>query len=380
LHSGWRFVAFLGVVLAVWTGMHAYVLWRIWPFLASSAIRRGSLLVGAMLWLSFPMGRILEHWGLARAGLLLQSLGAVWMGILFLSLACLFLADIATGFGWLLPRQAPATRLTALAVAGFLSTVALVQGLRPPTIQDYEVGLAGLPTSLDGTVLVQLSDMHLGGLLGRRWLSARVAQVEALKPDLLVITGDLVDGDAGEVAPLLPELQHLRAPLGVWAVTGNHEFYAGVNKCVALMEEAGIKVLRNRAEMAAPGLILAGVDDLSARRQFKVGGDPLTQALEGRPGGATVLLCHSPLDGERAAALGAGLMLSGHTHNGQIWPFGFLVRLAYPRLRGRYEIGAMTLLVSRGTGTWGPPMRLFGPSEITRVTLRATDGRDFRQE
>jgi predicted MPP superfamily phosphohydrolase len=114
---------------------------------------------------------------------------------------------------------------------------------------------------------------------------------------------------------------------------------------------------------------LAGVDDLTARRQFKLDGDPVGRALGRPPGVATIYLCHSPLQAERAAALGAGLMLSGHTHAGQLWPFGYLVRLAYPRVEGRYDVDGMTLLVCRGTGTWGPPMRLFRPSEIVRITL-----------
>jgi hypothetical protein len=294
------------------------------------------------------------------------------MGSLFLALACLVLADLVTGFGWLLPRPAPALRVAALAAAGLLSLVALAQGLRAPVVSEVQVRLAGLPAALDGTVLVQLSDLHLGGILGRAWLERRVAQVQALHPDLIAVTGDLVDGDAEEVESLLPILQKLRAPLGVWAVTGNHEFYAGADRCAALMGSAGFTVLRDRAQEVAPGLVLAGVDDLTARRQFKLDGDPVTHALESRPGGATIYLCHSPLQAEKAAALGAGLMLSGHTHAGQVWPFGWLVRLAYPHIEGSYDVGGMTLLVCRGTGTWGPPMRLFRPSEIIRITLRAS--------
>jgi predicted MPP superfamily phosphohydrolase len=117
-------------------------------------------------------------------------------------------------------------------------------------------------------------------------------------------------------------------------------------------------------------LVLAGVDDLSARRQFKMDGDPVARALENHPPGALVFLSHSPLEAEKAASLGAGLMLSGHTHDGQLWPFGLLVRVFYPFLRGRYAVGGMTLLVSRGSGTWGPPMRLFAPCEVWRITLR----------
>jgi predicted MPP superfamily phosphohydrolase len=369
--SAWRFVLFLTIVLTVWTGMHAYVLWRLWPLVPPALWRR--ILLGAfgLLWALYPLGRILAHQGMTRTGKLLEVVGASWMGVLFLALACVFIADAVSGFGWLLPKAAPALRLAALGAAALLSVLALVQGLRPPAVREAEVRLPGLPRALDGTVLVQMSDLHLGSLLGRGWLEARIAQVESLRPDLVAVTGDLVDGDAAEVERLLPTLRTLKAPLGVWAVTGNHEYYAGVDRCVALMEQAGITVLRDRSQEAAPGLVIAGVDDLSARRQFHLDGDPVTRALSGRPPGATVFLCHSPLEAEKAAALGAGLMLSGHTHGGQIWPFGYLVALAYPHVEGRYAIGPMALWVGRGTGTWGPPMRLFRPSEIWRFTLRA---------
>ncbi len=122
----------------------------------------------------------------------------------------------------------------------------------------------------------------------------------------------------------------------------------------------------------APGLVLAGVDDLSARRQMGLDGQPVDRALVHRPPGSTIFLCHSPWGVERAAQLGVDLMLSGHTHSGQIWPFTYLVQLMYPYVAGRFRVNGMTLIVSRGTGFWGPPMRLFRPGEITAITLRAS--------
>ena len=140
---------------------------------------------------------------------------------------------------------------------------------------------------------------------------------------------------------------------------------------MALLEAAGFTVLRDRAAEVAPGLVVAGVDDLGARRQFGGNEWAMEQALADRPPGAVVLLSHSPVQADTAAALGVGLMLSGHTHNGQIWPFNYLVRLSNRLVGGRYDVGGMTILVGRGTGTWGPRMRLWRPSEILRITLRA---------
>jgi predicted MPP superfamily phosphohydrolase len=148
----------------------------------------------------------------------------------------------------------------------------------------------------------------------------------------------------------------------------------GLEGSLVVFSRAGIRVLRDEAAEIRPGLVLAGVDDLSARRQFGEIDHAVERTLASRPPGAVILLSHSPWEVERAAALGAGLMLSGHTHDGQIWPFRYLVRLAYPYVTGRYAIAGMTLLVSRGTGFWGPPMRLFRRSEITVITLTRADG------
>jgi hypothetical protein len=258
-----------------------------------------------------------------------------------------------------------------LLAAGLLSVFALVQGMRPPVVRDHEVHLAGLPPEMDGMVIVAVSDLHLGSLLGERWLAARVAQVQALRPDLVIVLGDLLEGHGGPKGGLLADLRHLSAPLGVWAVTGNHESHGGRGTSARLLEETGFHVLHDRWAEVRPGFILAGVDDLTSRRRSGQGGDPVGQALAGRPAGATILLSHTPWEAERAAAAGSGLMLCGHTHGGQIWPFDYLVSTVYPLLGGRYEVDGMSVIVCRGTGTWGPRMRLWRPSEILRVRLRA---------
>jgi hypothetical protein len=168
----------------------------------------------------------------------------------------------------------------------------------------------------------------------------------------------------------------MTAPLGVFAVTGNHEYIAGVDRSVRLLKEAGYRVLRDEAVEVAPGLVFAGVDDLSSRHRLSPtarsapGTDPLAAALRGRPPGATVLLSHSPLRAEEAAGSGVGLMVSGHTHGGQIWPFGYVSAIFYPLNSGRYDVEGMPVLVGRGTGTWGPRMRLIERSEILKIVLR----------
>jgi predicted MPP superfamily phosphohydrolase len=366
---------FLIVFLSLWTVLHLYVGWRLWslPWVATH-VPRWALLAGlAVLALSYILARTLDRQGFHRIAHPLEYLGADWMGIVFLLGAALLAAEVVTGFGFLLPRIAPTVRSGAVVIAGALALIAIVQGVRDPVVVDYEVSMAGLPRERDGLVVVELSDLHLGTLIGERWMARQVARVNALKPDLVVVVGDLVDGNVGAVEPLLPLLRELRAPLGIWAVTGNHEFYAGIERCVRLFDDAGFHVLRDASAEIAPGLVLAGVDDLTGRRQFNLNGEPVKRALAGRPPGATVFLCHSPWKADLAASAGVDLMLCGHTHDGQIWPFGYFVKPIYPLMGGRYAFNGMPVIVGRGAGTWGPRMRLWRPSEIVRITLHSAD-------
>ena len=364
------------MVLAVWAVMHLYVFWRLAsvPWVVEHVSRRALILAAGCLWLSYPVGRILESRRMDTVGIPLEFLASLWVGTLFLLFAASLAADFVTAGGWLLPRLAPRITGWAALLALGLAVVALIQGLRPPVVREYEVAMPGLPKERDGTVVVQVSDLHLGTQLGETWLEKLVMRAQSLKPDLLVVVGDVIDGNVSRVQPLVPALSKFNAPLGVWAVTGNHEFYAGLEPSVALLESAGFKVLRGASAEVAPGLVLAGVDDLTAQEQAGGFGDDLARALTNRPTGATILLSHTPKQFSPEDLRGVNLILSGHTHNGQLWPFNYLVKLRYPRVGGRYEAAGATMIVCRGTGTWGPRMRLWRPSELVRITLRSAPG------
>jgi predicted MPP superfamily phosphohydrolase len=229
------------------------------------------------------------------------------------------------------------------------------------------VTLAKLPKALDGFTIVQLTDVHIGGgpTLARDWLADVVARTNALAPDLIAITGDLVDGSVERLRDEVAPLKDLKARHGVYFVTGNHEYYAGAEAWIAELGRLGIRCLRNERLPITDGLDLAGVDDYHARPD-------LARALAGRdPNRALVLLAHQPRAVHEAAAQGVCLQLSGHTHGGQIWPWNSLVRLQQPYVAGLVREGQTQLYVSRGTGYWGPPMRLGTHAEITRVTLKA---------
>lgn len=360
---------FFVVALAIWTGMNVYVLWRVRsvPAIRRHLPRWGLIAVGIFLASSYLLGRIAEAFGFSAAGVPLEWIGAEWMGVLVIALGCFFIADIVTGCGFVMKSRLPAIRSAALVITVVLTLVAVVNALRPPVVRNHEVRIANLPPERDGNVIVAISDLHLGTLTTDAWLAARIEQVEALHPDLVLIAGDLIEGDGPPESEMPRLLRGLRAPRGVWAVPGNHERHQG--GADALLRKAGIHVLRDNSAEVAPGLFLAGVDTAGHTR---VPGRGLVErAIAGiPPGKATILLSHYPEQVEEAARSGVDLMIAAHTHAGQIWPFNYFVRMAYRYPGGRYEVGGMPLIVCRGSGTWGPRMRLFYPNEILRIVLR----------
>lgn len=372
---------FRSVLILAATLMHVYVFWRAAsvPFVKERIPRKVLVGAGVLLWVVVVIARLHGRDGATAAAMTFEWIGMTWLGVLFLTFVSLLAMDLLTGFGVLLPRRAPILRGWALVAGGLLSAVAIVQGSRPPIVEEFEVRLPGLSESMDGTVLVAMSDLHLGSILDEGWLRARVTQVQGLRPDLVVLLGDIFEGHGPPQPGMFSGLGSLSAPMGVWAVPGNHESHGGGENAMLRIEEAGIRVLRNRWVEVRPGLVLAGVEDLTAGRRAGNGDDTIARAFAGRPPGTGILLSHTPWQAERAAVAGAGLMLSGHTHGGQIWPFGYLTRIYYPLFDGEYDVDGMKVIVSRGTGTWGTRMRLWRPAQILRIRLRAPgSGREVR--
>jgi predicted MPP superfamily phosphohydrolase len=356
------------------TLMHIYVFWRAAsvPFLKDFFPRKYMVGIGILLWALFFVGRVYGHSGTGVLSRMLELVGMNWMAALFLIFVSLLAVDCGTGFGFLLPWFAHSLRGVALVAGVILSAIALIQGMRAPVIENYEVAINGLPVEMNDTVIIAMSDLHIGSLLDKKWLEKRITQIQREKPDLVVLLGDLFEGHGQPKDELLPILRRLSAPLGVWAVNGNHENHRHYNSS-PLIKDAGFHLLRNRWAEVRPGLVLAGVDDLNAIHRSGQENDLISNTLEDRPPVATILLSHTPWHYERAAQAGVDLMLSGHTHGGQIWPFGYLIKRYFPLFEGRYEVDNMTVIICRGTGTWGPRMRLWRPSEILRITLKTED-------
>ena len=247
--------------------------------------------------------------------------------------------------------------------------------LREQEIEEVSVSLSRLPRELDGFTIAQITDVHVGFTVSRSFVQGIVDRVNALKPDLVAITGDLVDGDVPTLRDAVAPLAELSATHGAFFVTGNHEYYSGADDWIAELRRLGITVLFNERVRIGSGeasFDLAGVTDLEGKRHDGHKPD-LARALAGRdPSRELVLLAHQPRFAFQTKGHGVGLQLSGHTHGGQIWPWHYLVKIQQGGfLAGLQRHGDTQVYTSRGTGYWGPPLRVGAPSEITRLILRA---------
>jgi predicted MPP superfamily phosphohydrolase len=365
---------FFRLFLTAWTVMHLYVFWKAvkTPAITRFIPRRILIPIGVILWGGLLLYRFLDIGTSNIFGHYLELFAMNWLGILFLVSVSLLFFDIVTGFGLFFRRYLPRIRAAAFLVGVLLSAFAFFQAMRPPVIDDYDIQMAKLPQGDDGLTIAVLSDLHLGNLIDENWLAARVDQVNAMHPDLIFVLGDVFEGDSDSErgSNMMIQLRRLSAPLGVWGVTGNHESHGGLEAGVKFLEDSGIRMLRNQWREITPGLVLAGIDDRG--RGFARSGrsDRIKQALSGiPPDAATIFLSHRPQGMSLAAKAGVGLMLCGHTHGGQIWPFTYVSAAVNDLLMGKYVIDGMPVLVTRGMGTWGPRMRLWLPGEILRVTL-----------
>ncbi len=271
------------------------------------------------------------------------------------------------------PAWRHASALAVLLATPAITAVGFFMARRVAPVLDVEVALAGLPRALHGFTIVQISDLHVGPTIKRRFIEGIVARVNRLAPDVVAITGDLVDGSVHELADHTQPLAHLASRHGTYVVTGNHEYYSGVHGWIAELERLGARVLLNEHVVLDHGgaaVALAGVTDYTAHRFVAAHRSDARAAIAGAPEHAVkVLLAHQPRSAPRAAQAGFHLQLSGHTHGGQFWPWNLLVRLQQPFTAGLHRLERMWIYISRGTGYWGPPMRFGIPSEITRIRL-----------
>jgi predicted MPP superfamily phosphohydrolase len=396
-----RLLAFLVWILtslAVLAGMH----WYLWTRLVRDPAvgdpwRRILTIVFAVLTLALPAGILALRLAPRPLDRIVPVAAFTWLGLaflLFVAVLALDLARLAVQSAALVadlarahpdPPDDPARRIfvarlvagTAVAATAGVSAFAFRSATGPAEIEEVPVRLERLPPALSGLTIAQITDLHVGPTIGERAVRRIVDQVNAIRPDVVAVTGDLVDGTVRELGPAVGQLSRLEARHGVYFVTGNHEYYSGVGPWLEELARLGIRVLRNeRVSIGDPGasLDLAGVDDWSSRGFGGGHGLDLPRALDGRDADrALVLLAHQPRGIGDAVRAGVELQISGHTHGGQIVPFNLFVRAAYPYVKGlhRHEEDGRSgqIFVSRGTGYWGPPLRLGAPPEVAKIVL-----------
>lgn len=363
---------------------YLYVLWRFVVPLPIALRWRGSIALALLVISKYHLlligiyGNMFSpecpRWMVLLSGWLFCAFVFVLVFTLLTDLVCMILApwlkvSIAKLFGW-------RSRSTIAAMAMMLSAFGVHQAAQVPAVRHVEFAIKGLPQSLDGLRVVQLTDLHISRLFQAEWVKEVVSRTNALSPDLILITGDVIDGTvearSNDVAPLAL----LSAPMGVIAIPGNHEYYFDCKRWVSKLEHLGMHVLVNDHVTLTRGqgsLVIAGVSDESAP-DYGFEGPNLARALKGvSEGSPIVLLKHRPIGAAQSASAGVSLQLSGHTHGGMVRGLDLVASLANQGLvSGAYKIAGMDLYVSNGTALWnGFPIRLGVPAEITEIVLHA---------
>ncbi|WP_199753739.1 metallophosphoesterase [Corallococcus sp. AB018] len=370
---------------------HLYLFRRlVWNLTSRRGPRLVAALVLGIMTLVLIARRYLQRTLPEAPGDVVELVSYSWMGValcLVLALAGVDLGRAVLALGRRL-RPAPAapsvdaerrrflsqaTAGGALALGGGLAGYGSWRAFTAPEVTEVVVRIPKLPRSLDGFSIVQLTDLHVGPFIQRRFMDELVRRANALKPDLVAITGDLVDGTVARLGGFVAALGNLHARYGSFFVTGNHDYSSGAEDWVAHLGSMGIPSLRNRHVRigdAGGAFDLVGVDDWHGGRRLGQKGYDLDLALADRdPERAAVLLAHQPANFKVAAERGVDLQISGHTHGGQLFPMTALIGLSWEHSSGHYRHGDSHIYVSRGCGFWGPPMRLGSPPELVKLVL-----------
>ncbi|MBN1383897.1 MAG: metallophosphoesterase [Elusimicrobia bacterium] len=366
-----HFLFFFLIFLSIYLGVHYYVYSRIASgLLLSSKACKYLRLFFLFASLSFILGEFLSRrmdysWVEPVA-----LTGVVWFGVIFIAVTVFLIADILRIF-----FHSESFRyysvIFSLITVFFISAFSVYNAaVRRAIIKEIEIKLEKLPKKLSGFSIVQLSDLHLNLLKSEKWLCQIVSRTNELNPDIIVITGDLMDSELGDARGFCSILKGLKSKYGVYAVSGNHEFYAGYDRFLDIAGKSDITVLKNEKITIAGSIELVGIDDETGRR-FSEPGSDLEKAFKNcdlkKP---IILLSHQPDVFDKAVEFGTDLQLSGHTHAGQIPPLDLIVQFYFKYPYGLYCRNSSYIYTTAGTSTWGPPMRLFTRNEIIKFILK----------
>jgi predicted MPP superfamily phosphohydrolase len=376
-------IIFITVFLAVYGLINYYIFARgLQAIPPGLQWRRAYIAAFLVLALSIVAGRLLERRWPSPVSETLVWMGSFWLGaIIYLFLAVLAL-DILRLANQILPfypvwirQHYSEVKQGLLLSVSSLVILVLIAGYVNASIPRIRALTLRVPKKTDGlrslTVAVA-SDIHLGTIIGRKRFNRVVERINALDADLVLLPGDIVDEDMGAVIRenLGESLKSIRSKYGVVAITGNHEYIGGVDKACAYLADHGVTVLRDAILKVNGGVFLVGREDWSSNQfggmRRKRLAELMAEVDKTRP---IILLDHQPFHLEEAAANGADVQLSGHTHNGQLWPFNYVTAAVYELSWGYKRVGQTHVIVSSGVGTWGPPARIGTRPEILHLTL-----------
>jgi uncharacterized protein len=381
-------IGFVVVILSILGLIHWFLYSRLISALAITS--PGTLwplrILALFLAVSYILARVSERYTPESVSRALDWVASIWVGLMWelLWLTLFFfvakLVLIGTGF-W---GRFDATTLTDIGKYSAISVISaavllcgwgMIQARRPARITEVTVPVKNITPEMRKLRIVQASDFHSGILLRKPEISRMTERIMSVHPDLILLPGDIVDQSSNGVMLIADAFRNLKAPLGVFGSTGNHEYYVGIKTSLEFCEAGGIRMLMNEKVELPGGLVIAGIEDRTAKQMGRVR-PTIEQLVDGtareKP---MILMNHSPFADEAQAASDAGvdLMISGHTHGGQIWPFGLFSKMAFKYNRGLFNLGQGHLFTSTGIGTWGPPMRIGAPPEIVLIRLVGKD-------
>ena len=368
-----RMILFLLTFLCLYGGINFYFFFRARSVLHFSGPLQVLLLVLLILLILAPVVvRTLESLHCEQAARFVACVGYIWMAFVFL----FFVLSVSLELVRFLHKlMVPETGTLTLKAVTFSLSVLLSAGLvvygcvdaRRIRVKNLQIPVQQVLPGNGKLRIVQISDVHVGIIIRNDRLTPILEKIREAKPDILVSTGDLLDGELDNIMMDAERFTAIPAPAGKFAVLGNHEYYAGVSRSIEFTEAAGFQLLRDEVAQAS-GITIFGEDDITGRKPGSTQKSALfLKSLAEKQNGFVLLLKHQPHIRETA---NFNLQLSGHTHGGQLFPFGFIVKLYFPRIYGLHTLAENKLLyISRGTGTWGPPVRIFAPPEITVIDL-----------
>ena len=378
------FLIFFGTVLLIYFSINFFIYYKgLQTFSISPAWRRNYIIGFWLIVSCFIIGEILEHTHSSLAGEWIYRIGAFWLAfMLYFTLTLLFF-DIVCLFNYFfhfLPTMTQTLRFRiGLFTIGFVSLIVIAGHLNALNTRIREISL-NIPKKVTGSremKIVMASDIHLGALIGENREENLVRIINNQKPDLVLLCGDLVDGDIASVLRknLGRHLQEIKSQMGVYAIPGNHEYIGGILKTLPYLESIHINILRDKTLILPNGIQLIGRDDRDNRRMGEeYGRKSLKKLMTGLDKTAPVIVMnHQPFDLDEAVIEGVDLHLSGHTHHGQLWPFNYITKAVFELSWGFLKKGNTNFYVSSGFGSWGPPVRLGNTPEVVVFNLKFDD-------